>query len=193
MGRNTCDRTATMPHACMQVRYREDCQKAAHCAHGKARCSDVSLSIQNVQMDNQLSNASFPVMLCRRDISSTCAAAGPASPACLLKAAQRQWEQQAQGPPLVQVHVERLLQHKSSSLQADGNVFLKCGTLATHCLSCVHDKVALFRGVGAYRSSLVCSFMASCHSPQPYGSLPTRAAYFGAPACCLLAIIPNDQ
>jgi hypothetical protein len=192
MVRNPCDHTA-IPHARIQLRYREDCQHAGHRIHGRARSSDFSLSIQNVQMDNQLSNASFPVMLCRRDISSTGAAAGTASPAYLLKAAQRQWEQQAQGPPLVQVHVERLLRHTASSCQADGNVFLKCVTLTSSCLSCFHEKSASFRGSAACRSRLVWYFVALCLSPHPYGSHPTKVVHFEVPACCVLALVPNTQ
>jgi hypothetical protein len=77
-------------------------------------------------MDNQLPNAAFPVMLCRRDCQER-AENADTTKAGLLKAAQRRWELQAKGPPLVQLAVERVMQSSYSAARLDdGNVFLKC-------------------------------------------------------------------
>lgn len=94
-------------------------------AAGRPLTWQLSVSIQNIQMDNQLSNAAFPVMLCRRD-SHELSENVYTKKAGLLKAAQRQWELQAKGPPLVQLLVERVMQSSYSAARLDdGDVFLR--------------------------------------------------------------------
>ena len=82
-----------------------------------------------MQVDNQLSNAAFPVMLCRHDSGANLTAMGTRTAQTgLLKAAQRQWEQQAQGPPLLEFRLERLLP-PSMARHGDRSVFLKCAAV----------------------------------------------------------------
>ena len=113
----------------MQVRLRLDRHTGAPAAAAPA-CT-IAASLQNLQIDNQLSSATFPVVLCRRNVDdgSTVARDAPRRGGHLLKAAQRAWEAQAQGPPLLQLHVERLLQPTTDC--SDGNVFLKCASPQT--------------------------------------------------------------
>ena len=138
----------------MQLRLRSDRVQSAGPLGGTPRI-DVTLSIQSIQMDNQLSNAAFPVMLCRRDLTSASSADSRGGNG-LLKAAQRQWEQQAQGPPLVQVHIERLLQHTTNNSDNDGNdgnVFLRFVTYA--CSTCAPGFACMSRPEKGHWHALV--------------------------------------
>jgi hypothetical protein len=117
----------------VQLRLRADRPQSDKRAGDSGPRDEISLSIQSIQMDNQLSNAAFPVMLCRRDLNIAGSALETRQNTGMLKAAQRQWEQQAQGPPLVQVQIERL--HDSAlGSEGDGNVFLKCAPASHACL-----------------------------------------------------------
>eukprot|EP00892_Ulva_mutabilis_P007518 jgi/Ulvmu1/5138/UM021_0155.1 len=65
--------------------------------------SELSISVQNLQIDNQLLNASAPVVVCRRQRILNDKRAG------ILKAAQRDFERQSQGDPLFTLHCIRSL------------------------------------------------------------------------------------
>lgn len=65
--------------------------------------SELSVSVQNLQVDNQLLNASMPVVVCRRQRMINDKRAG------ILKAAQRDFERQSQGDPLFRMQCTRFL------------------------------------------------------------------------------------
>ena len=116
---------------------------------------EFALTIQSMQVDNQLSNAAFPVMLCRHDSGANLTAMGTRTAQTgLLKAAQRQWEQQAQGPPMLELRMERLLP-PSVLQQHDALVFLKCVSLPVHHLWACRQDVSKSDGSAAVMTAMM--------------------------------------
>lgn len=89
----------------------------------KALRHDLLASVQSIQIDNQLASAVYPVLLSRREHIVASAVARVATGAGLLKAAERQREQQALGPPQVLMRLERDL---SAAGASDDSIIIKC-------------------------------------------------------------------
>lgn len=84
----------------LQGRFRQD---SATDKQTGSCTSELTLSVQNLQVDNQLVSASMPVVVCRRQRVSNVERSG------ILKAAQRDFERQCQGDPLFTMQCTRVL------------------------------------------------------------------------------------
>lgn len=123
-----------------------------------ARNSELSVSLQNFQVDNQLLNASMPVVICRRERQLIDRGGGNQG---LLKAAQREIERQRQGAPLLTLQCRVMLSNIRKT--TEDSVVIKYGlphqtSLRSLCLQRVHT--FLLQG--------------SSHSPGSRRSLPRR-------------------
>ena len=101
----------------MQGRIRQD--SLTH-NRGTPCTSELSMSVQNLQVDNQLLNASMPVVVCRRQRIVNDKRTG------ILKAAQREFERQSQGDPLLTVQCTRILSDHNGPI--DRGVVIRCVT-----------------------------------------------------------------
>jgi hypothetical protein len=110
----------------LQAHYRQDaeCKQApasAPASEAAPRMSELTFSLQNFQVDNQLLNASMPVVICKRERLEVNRGGGNQG---LLKAAQREIERQRQGAPLLTVQCKRLL--SSNPKSTEDSVVIKC-------------------------------------------------------------------
>lgn len=86
---------------------------------------EIIASVQSVQIDNQLASACYPVMLSRRDALFQSDVSRLPAGAGLLKAAERQREQQALGPPQVRLRIERELALAGAPPAPDDGIIIK--------------------------------------------------------------------
>lgn len=149
----------------MQVDYRQDAdyqQLGVAASETVApRKSELTFSLQNFQVDNQLLNASMPVVVCRRERQLGDRGAGNQG---LLKAAQREIERQRQGAPLLTVQCKRTISNQQGSIH--DSVVIKCASLVKwspgSCTVCAYTVIDR-RDPGMQRPAL---------SPGSSGSMP---------------------
>jgi hypothetical protein len=98
----------------VQAHYRQDAEeKAGNEAYKVQRKSMLAITLQNFQVDNQLLTASMPVVICRRERMAVGKGGGNQG---LLKAAQREFERQRQGAPLLTMQCSRNLSNHQGSI-----------------------------------------------------------------------------
>lgn len=113
-------------HGRLQAHYRQDAdsRRVGTAGENAPPKSELTFSLQNFQVDNQLLNASMPVVICRREMQAADREVGNQG---LLKAAQREIERQRQGAPLLTVHCKRILSNGQET--AEDSVVIKCVSL----------------------------------------------------------------